>query len=34
MQVYREVKRRGRTMQFWGDIIMEQPQPCQSCHAT
>jgi hypothetical protein len=26
MQVYREVKRRGRTLQFWGDIIMEQPQ--------
>ncbi len=26
MKVYREVKRRGRTMQFWGDIIMEQPQ--------
>jgi hexosaminidase len=26
MRVYREVKRRGRTLQFWGDIIMEQPQ--------
>ena len=26
MQVYREVKRRGHTLQFWGDIIMEQPQ--------
>ncbi len=25
MKVYREVKRRGRTLQFWGDIIMEQP---------
>ncbi len=24
-QIYREVKARGRTMQFWGDIIMEHP---------
>lgn len=26
LKVYREVKRRGRTMQFWGDIIMEHPE--------
>ncbi len=26
LQIYREVKARGRTMQFWGDIIMEHPE--------
>jgi hypothetical protein len=26
LKVYREVKRRGRTMQLWGDIIMEYPE--------
>jgi hypothetical protein len=25
LQIYREVKARGRIMQFWGDIIMEHP---------
>jgi hexosaminidase len=25
LKIYREVKARGRTMQFWGDIIMEHP---------
>lgn len=25
LQIYQEVKRRGFTMQFWGDIIMEHP---------
>ena len=26
LKIYREVKARGRTMQFWGDIIMEHPE--------
>lgn len=26
LKIYREVKSRGRTMQFWGDIIMEHPE--------
>ncbi len=26
MKVYQEVKKRGRTMQFWGDIIIEHPE--------
>jgi hexosaminidase len=26
MKIYREVKARGRTMQFWGDIIMAHPE--------
>ena len=26
MKIYREVKARGRTMQYWGDIIMEHPE--------
>jgi hexosaminidase len=26
MKIYRAVKSRGRTMQFWGDIIMEHPE--------
>ncbi len=26
MQIYREVKARGKTMQFWGDIIMNHPE--------
>ncbi|HYN87970.1 MAG TPA: family 20 glycosylhydrolase, partial [Ardenticatenaceae bacterium] len=26
LQIYREVKARGRVMQFWGDIIMEHPE--------
>ncbi|MBN1992424.1 MAG: glycoside hydrolase, partial [Anaerolineae bacterium] len=26
LQIYREVKARGRTMQFWGDIIMAHPE--------
>jgi len=26
LKVYREIKRRGHTMQFWGDIIMEHPE--------
>jgi len=26
LQIYREVKAHGRTMQFWGDIIMEHPE--------
>lgn len=26
LQIYKEVKRRGYTMQFWGDIIMEHPE--------
>jgi hypothetical protein len=26
LQIYREVSARGRTMQFWGDIIMEHPE--------
>lgn len=26
LQIYRTVKARGRTMQFWGDIIMEHPE--------
>ncbi len=26
MQIYREVKARGRTMQFWGDIIVKYPE--------
>ena len=26
LQIYREVKARGRTMQFWGDIIMQHPE--------
>ncbi|MCG3209215.1 MAG: hypothetical protein FOGNACKC_02836 [Anaerolineae bacterium] len=26
LKIYREVKARGRTMQFWGDIIMEYPE--------
>jgi hexosaminidase len=26
MKIYHEVKTRGRTMQYWGDIIMEHPQ--------
>ena len=26
LDIYREVKRRGRTMQFWGDIIMAHPE--------
>ena len=25
LKIYREVKARGRTMQFWGDIIMKHP---------
>jgi hypothetical protein len=25
LQIYREVAARGRTMQFWGDIIIQQP---------
>lgn len=25
LDIYREVKRRGHTMQFWGDIILHQP---------
>lgn len=25
-QIYREVRGRGRTMQFWGDIIVEHPE--------
>jgi len=25
LKIYREVRARGRTMQFWGDIIMEHP---------
>jgi hypothetical protein len=26
LQVYREVQDRGRTMQFWGDVIMNHPE--------
>ena len=26
LKIYREVKARGRTMQFWGDIIMQHPE--------
>jgi hypothetical protein len=26
LKLYREVKARGRTMQFWGDIVMEYPE--------
>lgn len=26
MQIYREVKARGHTMQFWGDILMDHPE--------
>ncbi len=26
LKIYREVKARGHTMQFWGDIIMEHPE--------
>ncbi len=26
LKIYREVRARGRTMQFWGDIIMEHPE--------
>jgi hypothetical protein len=26
LKIYREVKAHGRTMQFWGDIIMEHPE--------
>ncbi len=26
LQIHREVERRGYTMQFWGDIILHQPQ--------
>ncbi len=26
LKLYREVKARGRTMQFWGDIVMEHPE--------
>jgi hypothetical protein len=26
LKIYREVQARGRTMQFWGDIIMEYPE--------
>jgi hypothetical protein len=26
LRIYREVKARGRTMQYWGDIIMEHPE--------
>lgn len=26
MKIYHEVKARGRTMQYWGDIIMEHPE--------
>jgi hexosaminidase len=26
LKIYREVKAAGRTMQFWGDIIMEHPE--------
>ena len=26
LKIYREVKARGRTMQFWGDIIMSHPE--------
>jgi hypothetical protein len=26
LKIYREAKARGRTMQFWGDIIMEHPE--------
>ncbi len=26
LSIYREVKARGRTMQFWGDIIMKYPE--------
>jgi hexosaminidase len=26
LKIYREVKARGRTVQFWGDIIMEHPE--------
>jgi len=25
LQIYREVKARGRTMQFWGDIVVQHP---------
>lgn len=25
LQIYREVKRQGKTMQFWGDILMNHP---------
>ena len=26
MSLYREIKARGRTMQFWGDIIVKYPE--------
>lgn len=26
LKIYHEIKRRGHTMQFWGDIIMEHPE--------
>ena len=26
LQIYREVRSRGRTMQFWGDIILQHPE--------
>ncbi len=26
LQIYREVRARGRTMQFWGDIIVQHPE--------
>ena len=34
LQIYREVKARGRTMQFWGDIIMAHPELVPECRAT
>jgi hypothetical protein len=32
--VHRLVAERGHRMQFWGDIIIEQPGICPSCRPT
>ena len=29
LKIYREVKRRGRVMQFWGDIVLHRPELIQ-----
>ena len=26
LKIYAQVKQHGRTMQFWGDIIMQHPE--------